>query len=93
MDELPFFANNTIERAYWEFDARHKGYNRWAQTPQSERDAFKCVAAQLMADAFAEGKRVALAKVNAMIDTPPQCSTRQRMCCPPTQLANCNVSP
>ena len=33
--------NNLLEQAYWEFDARHKGYSDWRLMPQSERDAFK----------------------------------------------------
>lgn len=33
--------DDPLEQAYWEFDARHKGYGRWREMPQSERDAFK----------------------------------------------------
>lgn len=36
------------EAAYWEMDARIKGYGEWKGRPQSERDAFKAVACQLM---------------------------------------------
>lgn len=31
------------EIAYWDFDARHKGYGQYKFRPQSERDAFKAV--------------------------------------------------
>lgn len=34
-------AEEAIEAAYWDFDARHKGYGPHKITPQSERDAFK----------------------------------------------------
>lgn len=37
-----------LEAAYWEFDARRKGYSQWKGMPQSERDAFKAVARGLM---------------------------------------------
>jgi hypothetical protein len=30
-----------IEIAYWSFDARRSGYAKWAESPMSERDAFK----------------------------------------------------
>ena len=39
MDEF----EDQLEAAYWEFDARVKGYNEWKLHPQSERDAFKQV--------------------------------------------------
>ncbi len=32
-----------IEQLYWEFDARVKGYAKWKETPQTDRDAFKSV--------------------------------------------------
>ena len=37
-----------LEAAFWEFDARRKGYSDWKGMPQSERDAFKAVARGLM---------------------------------------------
>jgi hypothetical protein len=33
--------DDPAEGAFWRFDARRKGYNRWKGAPQSERDAFK----------------------------------------------------
>lgn len=30
-----------LEAAYWNFDARRKGYGRWKNSRMSERDAFK----------------------------------------------------
>lgn len=39
------------EFAYWQFDARRKGYAEWRQRPQSERDAFK----QEIRNAFERG--------------------------------------
>ena len=33
--------NDSLEAAYWQFDARVKGYGEWKGRPQSERDAFK----------------------------------------------------
>lgn len=32
---------DAIEAAFWEADARRKGYGEWKTRPQSERDAFK----------------------------------------------------
>jgi len=37
-----------LEGAYWDFDARRKGYGDWKGMPQSERDAFKAVVRGLM---------------------------------------------
>jgi hypothetical protein len=34
-------VEDAIEKAFWQFDARRKGYAKWEGTPQSERDAFK----------------------------------------------------
>lgn len=36
-------VDDPAERAYWEMDARIKGYGEWKGRPQSERDAFKAV--------------------------------------------------
>ncbi len=33
--------SDPAEVAYWNFDARKKGYAEWKGAPQSERDAFK----------------------------------------------------
>lgn len=41
--EIKIDLNDPGEAAFWEFDARRKGYGQWKQTPQSERDAFKAV--------------------------------------------------
>lgn len=30
-----------LEKAFWTFDAKHKGYGEWKHRPQSECDAFK----------------------------------------------------
>jgi hypothetical protein len=38
---------DVVEAAYWEFDARRKGYGTWKTMPQSERDSFKQVAGAL----------------------------------------------
>lgn len=47
---------DAIEAAYWDFDARHKGYGPHKTTPQSERDAFKwAVRAMLAAAERAKG--------------------------------------
>ena len=45
---------DAIEAAYWDFDARHKGYGRHKTTPQSERDAFKWAVRSLLAAANKE---------------------------------------
>lgn len=42
-------ADDAIEAAYWDFDARHKGYGPHKMTPQSERDAFKWAVRALLA--------------------------------------------
>jgi hypothetical protein len=34
-------VSERAEEAYWNFDARRKGYGPWRLHPQSERDAFK----------------------------------------------------
>ena len=34
-------TSDPAEVAYWNFDARRKGYAEWAGAPMSERDAFK----------------------------------------------------
>lgn len=34
-------TDGQAEHAYWQFDARRKGYAEWRGAPQSERDAFK----------------------------------------------------
>lgn len=38
-----------LEDAYWEFDAREKGYGRWKLNRQSGRDAFKQTVAAILA--------------------------------------------
>lgn len=38
---VPADVEDRIEAAYWNFDARRKGYGQWASAPMSERDAFK----------------------------------------------------
>lgn len=38
---VPDDVEDRIEAAYWNFDARRKGYGQWASSPMSERDAFK----------------------------------------------------
>lgn len=39
--QLESCINDACEKAYWQFDARKKGYAEWEGMPQSERDAFK----------------------------------------------------
>lgn len=39
-----------LEGAYWEFDARRKGYGRWRDAPMAERDAFKTVVRNLLSE-------------------------------------------
>jgi hypothetical protein len=39
---------DAIEKAYWNFDARKKGYSKWRNLPQSERDAFKAEVRQVL---------------------------------------------
>lgn len=34
-------AEDSAETAYWRFNARCKGFDKWKGAPQSERDAFK----------------------------------------------------
>jgi len=51
--ELESAINNACEKAYWQFDARRKGYAEWEGMPQSERDAFK-------AECYMIGKRYIL---------------------------------
>lgn len=41
-------SEDPFEYAYWEFDARRKGYGRWHETPWSERDAFKAIVAGMV---------------------------------------------
>lgn len=43
----PSASADSVEAAFWEFDARRKGYAEWAGAPQSERDAFKATIATL----------------------------------------------
>ena len=45
---------DAIEAAYWDFDARHKGYGPHKTTPQSERDAFKWAVRAMLAAANKE---------------------------------------
>ena len=49
-------ADDAIEAAYWDFDARHKGYGPHKTTPQSERDAFKWAVRALLAAAAWKGE-------------------------------------
>jgi len=44
-------AEYAIEAAYWDFDARHKGYGPHKTMPQSERDAFKWAVRAMLAAA------------------------------------------
>ena len=37
----PVAFEDALEAAYWNFDARVKGYGKWKLNRQSERDAFK----------------------------------------------------
>lgn len=39
-----------LERGYWDFDARRKGYAEYKSHPQTERDAFKQVVRKLIKD-------------------------------------------
>ena len=48
--------DDAIEAAYWDFDARHKGYGPHKTTPQSERDAFKWAVRALLAAAARKGE-------------------------------------
>lgn len=48
--------DDAIEAAYWEFDARHKGYGPRKTTTQSERDAFKWAVRAMLAAANKENK-------------------------------------
>lgn len=41
-----------VEAAYWDFDARHKGYGPHKTMPQSERDAFKWAVRAMLAAAI-----------------------------------------
>ncbi|MCA0214737.1 MAG: hypothetical protein LCH79_16360 [Proteobacteria bacterium] len=45
--------DDLAEAAYWEMDARIKGYNKWKGRPQSERDAFKAVVGALVSQVLA----------------------------------------
>jgi len=45
-------AEDAIEAAYWDFDARHKGYGPHKTMPQSERDAFKWAVRAMLAAAI-----------------------------------------
>jgi len=45
-------AEHAIEAAYWDFDARHKGYGPHKTMPQSERDAFKWAVRAMLAAAI-----------------------------------------
>lgn len=42
-------TDERIEAAYWEFDARHKGYPPFKGLPETERDAFKHTIRRLLA--------------------------------------------
>jgi hypothetical protein len=59
-------AEARLEQAYWEFDARRKGYGQWGARPMSERDAFKSVARQLVADGVA-ARAEALSKLRVAL--------------------------
>lgn len=41
--------DETIEAAFWQFDARRSGDGAWKGVPQSERDAFKASVRMLLA--------------------------------------------
>lgn len=41
---------DAIEAAYWEFDGRRGGLGIWREAPQSERDAFKAVMRNMLAN-------------------------------------------
>lgn len=47
-DHRPGMLDETLESAFWKFDAMHKGYNQWRHAPMSERDAFKAVVRGLL---------------------------------------------
>ena len=49
-------AEDAIEAAYWDFDARHKGYGPHKTMPQSERDAFKWAVRAMLAAAARKGE-------------------------------------
>ena len=48
-EQEPVDLSDALEAAFWEFDARRKGYGKWKHQPQSERDAFKGAAASVSA--------------------------------------------
>ena len=58
-DEAQQDFQDALEVAFWGFDARRKGYGRWAGAPQSERDAFKAECASI-ACAYFDAKNVPL---------------------------------
>lgn len=61
-------TDGQAEHAYWQFDARRKGYAEWRGAPQSERDAFKaeyCSALAMCATNAAIPAQVPAAEVRA----------------------------
>lgn len=51
-----------IEESFWAFDGRRKGYGRWKNCPQSERDAYKTEMRELAFQVYAAKK---LENINA----------------------------
>lgn len=51
-----------IEESYWVFDGRRKGYGRWKNCPQAERDAYKTEMRELAFQVYAAKK---LENINA----------------------------
>jgi len=45
-----YCGDDPAEAAFWNFDARYKGYGEWALAPQSQRDAFKAEYRKAVAD-------------------------------------------
>ncbi len=69
------FNDDPAEVAFWNFDARKKGYSEWKGRPQSERDAFKAeyyraVNADRAARDIAIAEAVAREMYNVLYSTP-----------------------
>ena len=54
---------DALEKAFWQFDARRKGYAEWSGSPQSERDAFKAEAAMLAGGMYLQPEFEALESI------------------------------
>lgn len=56
-----------LEEAFWDFDGRRKGYGKWKNRPQAERDAFKSILRKFISLESQFGEQVSFTSVNKPI--------------------------